>query len=81
MKRFIRLNESGVIVGIRFDTEIVEGEIESQEGELGQIMQSDGTFITPKPKPVAPKATIEEQILAESQYQAALLEMTILGGI
>lgn len=81
MKRFIRLNESNAIIGIRFDTEIVEGEIESQKGELGQIMQSNGIFVTPEPKPVAVKATIEEQILAETQYQTALIEMNMLGGV
>ena len=32
-------------------------------------------------EPTVPQASIEEQILAETQYQTALLEMNTLGGM
>lgn len=34
-----------------------------------------------EPTPNEPQPTIEEQILAENQYQIALLEMQMLGGV
>lgn len=33
------------------------------------------------PEPTEPRPTIEQQILAENQYQTALLEMQMLGGM
>ena len=42
-------------VGIIGDNqEIPIGAIVSDTGEIGQIMQTDGTFITPEPEPVEP---------------------------
>jgi len=67
-------------VSIRYGYEILEKEIESEAGEIGQIKQSDGTFVTPEHGVVEPFASIEEKILAENQYQTALLEMQMLGG-
>lgn len=52
--RFIRLNEDNKVIAIREGRSIVDGEIESDTGELGQIMQPDGTFITPEPEPIEP---------------------------
>lgn len=43
--RFITLDENGKIISTRKAKTIVEGEIQSDIGELGQIMQPDGTFI------------------------------------
>lgn len=54
MTRFITVNENNIVVGIRFGKNIVDGEIQSDIGEIGQIMQPDGTFITPEPEPVEP---------------------------
>lgn len=34
-----------------------------------------------EPTPDEPQPTIEEQILAENQYQTALLELSMMGGI
>lgn len=79
--RFVTLNKDNVVTSIRIAKEIVEGEIRSDVGELGQIMQSNGTFIDAPVEPIEPQATTEEQILAENQYQTALLEMQMLGGI
>lgn len=79
--RFITIDSNNKIVGIRYGAVKVMGEIESEEGELGQVMQADRSFITPEPEIIEQQATIEEQILAESQYQAALLEMNMMGGM
>lgn len=49
MYKFIRLDENGKIVGVRYGSEIVDGEIRSNIGELGQIMQPDGSFIDGEP--------------------------------
>ncbi len=80
--RFIKLDENNKVISIRYGKSIVEEEIQSDLGELGQIMQSDGTFIddqTPQPDSVP---SLQEQIYAESLYQTALLEMQqMLGGI
>lgn len=76
--RFIRLDDENKVVSIRNGKSIVAGEIQSDIGEIGQIMQEDGTFIDTPIEPIEPQATIEEQILAEKQYQTALLEMQML---
>ena len=47
--RFIRLDENNRVISVRIGAEIVEGEIQSDIGECGQIMQADGTFVTPEP--------------------------------
>lgn len=43
--RFITLDANNKIVGIRYGQSIVDGETESDLGEVGQILQTDGTFI------------------------------------
>lgn len=43
--RFITLDSENKVVGIRNGTTAVDGEIQSNTGELDQIMQLDGTFI------------------------------------
>jgi hypothetical protein len=59
-----------------------EGEEVSDIGEIGQIKQPDGTFITPELLPIEPQVTLVEQIYAENLYQTALLEMQqMLGGM
>jgi len=55
--RFITLNADNRVFGIRDGDSIVEGEIESETGELGQIMQPDGTFIS-DPTPITPQPYI-----------------------
>lgn len=56
LKRFIRLNQSNKVICVRWGQEIVAGEIESELGECGQIMQPDGTFID-EPAPPTPQMT------------------------
>ena len=43
--RFITLSSENKVLSIRNGISIVEGEIQSDIGELGQILQPDGTFI------------------------------------
>lgn len=57
MKRFIRLDMNNKVIGVRTAQTIVDGEIESETGELGQIMQPDGTFIDDPTPPTAPPMT------------------------
>ena len=62
MRRFIKIDEkTKQIISIRYGSEIVAGEIESELGELGQIMQEDGTFITPEPI-IDNSPTIEDKV-------------------
>jgi len=46
--RFIRLNANNIVVSVRYGVEIVEGDIQSDTGECGQIKMPDGSFITPE---------------------------------
>ena len=63
MNRYIRLDENNRVVSIRYGSEIVDGEIESNVGELGQIKQGD-TFVTPEPEP-EPEQTRESNPVIE----------------
>ena len=81
MARYIKVNDDGKIIAVRYGHEIAIGEIESEIGELGQIMQSDGTFIDPLLEPEECYITIDEQMYAEILYQTALLELQMLGGM
>lgn len=62
MNRYIRLNSTNKVIGIRYGSEIVEGEIESDIGELGQIMQPDGTFVNPEPEPTKESNPVIERL-------------------
>jgi len=60
--RFINLDASNKVTGIRNGPSIVEDEIQSDIGEIGQIMQSDGTFIMPEPVPPQPPQPTNQEI-------------------
>lgn len=76
MPRYIRLNEEKMVISTRIGPEIAPGEIESDLGECGDIMQSDGTFVTPEPAPyVEPPDPLEERV---SALESLVLE---LGGV
>jgi len=62
VNRYIRLNSTNKVIGIRYGSEIVEGEIESDIGELGQIMQPDGTFVNPEPEPTRESNPVIERL-------------------
>ena len=62
MKRYIVLNENNIVTSERFGPEIAKGEIQSDIGEIGQIMQPDGIFITPEPELIIPTPTLEDKV-------------------
>jgi len=78
MQRFISIDKKNIIVGIRYGKALAKGEIESKTGELGQIMQDNGTFIDSEPVLIEPQPSIEKEILFETKYQTMLLEMNTL---
>lgn len=45
MKRYITLDENNIVVSERYGQTIADGEIENENGELGQVMQLDGSFV------------------------------------
>jgi len=61
MPRYIRIID-GIVDTVRNGVSPIEGEIESETGECGQILQPNGTFITPEPVIIEHQPTIEEQI-------------------
>ena len=70
--RFIALEDNKVI-GVRNGVAIADGEIESTIGNIGQIMQPDGSFITPNPEPQPYSPTNAEIAQMISDLQADLL--------
>lgn len=76
--RFIKINNNKV-VGVRFGSEIVDGEIQSDIGDIDQILLDDGTFIDPSVEPIEPQPTLEEmqtQILLNTEYLVVMSELT-----
>lgn len=69
--RFITLDTNKRIISIREGQSLVEGEIQSDSGELGQIMKDDGSFITPNPiietQPYIPTNTEIAQMISDLQ--------------
>lgn len=53
--RFITLDENNKVKLVREADQIVDGEIQSDIGEIGQIMKPDGTFVWPEPEPFEPE--------------------------
>ena len=81
MGRYIMINEENRVTGIRTGESAVVGEIESNTGQYGQIMQPDGTFITPEPIPVILTPTLEEQMAILQSDNLILMDaLTVLGG-
>lgn len=74
MKRFIKLNSNNEIIAIRQGESLIEGEIESDVGEIGDIMQSDGSFLTPEPNPILQKPTLEERMEQLQQDNLILMD-------
>lgn len=69
--RYIKLNEQNKVMSIRFGESIVDGEIQSDLGELGQIQQVDGIFVddtTPViPQPYTPTNIEIAQMISDLQ--------------
>lgn len=71
MNRYIILDSYNKIISIRYGSSIVFGEVQSDIGEIGQIKQADGTFITPVPtlipQPYTPANTEIAQMISDLQ--------------
>lgn len=75
MNRYIILDSNNKVIAIRTGPSIVEGEIQSYIGEIGQIMQADGTFIDDPTPPPTPQPTLEEQIAALKEDNLILMDV------
>lgn len=62
--RFIILDKNNIVISVRHGKEILDGEIESELGEINQKMLADGTFVNVKPVPVEPQPTTEDRLEA-----------------
>ena len=71
--RFIRLDSNNVVIATRTGASIVAEELKSDTGELGQILQPDGTFITPTPIPTIPQPTVEDRLTNIEDTQDLIL--------
>lgn len=63
--RVITLDTNKKVISIKnvLDNYILQvDEIKSDIGEIGQIQQTDGSFITPTPTPVTPQSTLEDKV-------------------
>ena len=71
MGRYIMIDENKIVIATRIGKTIVEGEIEFETGEFGQIMQPDGTFIDPEPivepQPYIPNNAEIAQMISDLQ--------------
>lgn len=83
---YAELNEQNICIGVKTVGEEMDSpnlvKIDTMDYDLLNRKYENGEWSEEKYLPPEPPllATIEEQILAESQYQTALLEMQMLGG-
>lgn len=69
MERFIRIKD-GIVVGIRWGNQMVDGEIATESGEIGQ-KYVDGKFIDVPKESQQPIETMEQKIARlEQQVQS-----------
>jgi len=73
MGRFIKLDKDNIVISERIGPSIIAGEIESLSGKLGQVLQGDGSFITPEPIPVEPVPTVAERLTNIEDTQDLIL--------
>jgi len=74
LNRYIKLDSKNKVISIRYGSSIVEGEIQSVSGEIGQIMQEDGIFVDAPLEPIEVKPTLEEQIASLQQDNLILMD-------
>ena len=70
MNKYITLNTENKVIGIRWGKSIVEDEIQSETGELGQIYNK-GSFVddtTPEPEPT-PDPVMEKLTAIETRLK------------
>lgn len=62
--RVIKITD-GIVSEVKYlsnDYVLKENEIESEIGELRQMIQPDGSFIDPEPSQTTPETTLEDKI-------------------
>lgn len=80
--RVITLDNNKKVIGYKLvgnDCALNENDIISELGDVGQIMQEDGSFITPDPTPIELQPTLEEmqtQALLNTEYLVVMSELT-----
>jgi hypothetical protein len=74
MNKYIRIDKNNKVIGIRRGKSITDGEIESKDGEIGDIMQPDKSFITPEKVIAEPQPTQLDRI--ESKLDSLLAVKT-----
>jgi len=63
--RVITLDSNKKIISVKNvdeDYVLESNDIISEIGDIGQVQQEDGTFITPEPTPTQPQTTLEDKI-------------------
>ncbi|MCV9899820.1 hypothetical protein OKS35_06750 [Exiguobacterium sp. N5] len=80
--RFITLDESNIVVSVRYGNDVLSGEIESEVGNVGQ-RYVDGEFIDVPIEPQMPIETMEEKItrLEQLVQEQNLVQMEVLATI
>lgn len=86
MFNYAQLNDEDTVIGISqlkgeviADNMILINDLEVKMWSIYDRNTGEFTLPTPQPEPTE-TPSIEEQILAETQYQTALLEVNALGG-
>ncbi|WML35335.1 hypothetical protein [Clostridium sp. OS1-26] len=65
MKRILTLDDNKKVISLKFvgdDYVLQPNDLETNEGDIGQIMQEDGTLIAPPQVVPEPEATLEDKI-------------------
>lgn len=83
--RFITIKNNKV-ASVRNGTKKVKGEVESEKGEPGQILQEDGTFKNPEQEKAKPTLQEEMEMLKEQNIilmdaLATIYEKMIMKGV
>lgn len=75
--RVITLDKNKVVISVKDvlnSYELQTDDIVSDLGEINQIMQSDGTFITPEPVAIEPSETVEQKLVRLESMNTMLNE-------
>ena len=72
-----------MVISVRYGSEQLDNEIESETGEIGQKMLADGTFGNVKPIPVEPQPTLEEKLTQMEQRieEQSIIQLEVLATI
>ena len=86
MKRFITLDENGLVNAVRYGSRAVADEIESSEGDVGDLRLPDGSFESPVPAETetgtAPAEDYVSQIRSRmAEIQQLLDQLSVPGAV